>query len=46
MLKGLFTTLKMLFTKPVTIQYAEQKRQVLKSDVVNSVVAANFRQHL
>ncbi|HZU87499.1 MAG TPA: NADH-quinone oxidoreductase subunit NuoI [Anaerolineaceae bacterium] len=28
MLKGLFTTLKMLFTKPVTIQYPEQKRQV------------------
>jgi len=28
MLRGLFTTLKSLFTKPVTIQYPEQKRPV------------------
>ena len=28
MLRGLFTTLKSLFTKPVTIQYLEQKRPV------------------
>jgi NADH-quinone oxidoreductase subunit I len=28
MLRGLFTTLKALFTKPVTIQYPEQKRPV------------------
>ncbi len=28
MLRGLFTTLKSLFTKPVTIQYPEQKREV------------------
>jgi NADH-quinone oxidoreductase subunit I len=28
MLRGLFTTLKAFFTKPVTIQYPEQKRPV------------------
>jgi len=28
MLRGLLTTLKSLFTKPVTIQYPEQKREV------------------
>ena len=28
MLRGLFTTFKSLFTKPVTIQYPEQKRPV------------------
>jgi NADH-quinone oxidoreductase subunit I len=28
MLRGLFTTLKSFFTKPVTIQYPEQKRPV------------------
>lgn len=28
MLRGLFTTLKSMFTKPVTIQYPEQKRPV------------------